>query len=102
MVTQEVYLLHGSIHINLLYARPGESQEEIEEVVLATNIHDFIRQLPHGYETIVGERGYLLIDGEKHRITLARVILKNSRILVLDKATSHLNSESEALTARRR
>lgn len=97
MVTQEVYLFHDSIRTNLLYARPGASQAEIEEAARAANIHDFIRQLPHGYETIVGERGYRLSGGEKQRIALARVILKNPRILVLDEATSHLDSESEAL-----
>jgi len=97
MVTQESYLFHDTIRTNLLYARLDATQEELEEACRAANIHDFIRQLPDGYNTIVGERGYRLSGGEKQRIALARVILKNPRILVLDEATSHLDSESEAL-----
>jgi ATP-binding cassette subfamily B protein len=97
MVTQETYLFHDTIRTNLLYANPHAKQEEIEEAARAANIHDFIMDLPEKYETIVGERGYRLSGGEKQRIALARVILKNPRILVLDEATSHLDSESEAL-----
>src|SRR5512136_1648093 len=97
MVTQETYLFHDTIRTNLLYARLEATQADIEAACLAANIHDFIMELPDGYETIVGERGYRLSGGEKQRIALARVILKNPRILVLDEATSHLDSESEAL-----
>jgi ATP-binding cassette subfamily B protein len=81
----------------LLYARPGATQVEIEAAARAANIDEFIRGLPKGYDTIVGERGYRLSGGEKQRVAIARVILKDPRILVLDEATSHLDSQSEAL-----
>ena len=97
MVTQETHLFHDTIRMNLLYARPKASQEEIESACRAANIHDFILNLPEGYNTIVGERGYRLSGGEKQRISIARVILKNPRLIILDEATSHLDSESEAL-----
>ena len=97
MVTQETYLFHDTIRTNLMYARLDAKQSEIEEAARAANIHDFIMDLPDRYETIVGERGYRLSGGEKQRVALARVILKDPRILVLDEATSHLDSESEAL-----
>jgi ATP-binding cassette subfamily B protein len=97
MVTQETYLFHDTIRTNLLYARPNATQEEIEAAARAANIHNFIAGLPDGYDTIVGERGYRLSGGEKQRIAIARVILKDPRILVLDEATSHLDSQSEAL-----
>jgi ATP-binding cassette subfamily B protein len=97
MVTQETYLFHDTILTNLMYARPGATQAEVEEAAKAANIHAFIVDLPDRYNTIVGERGYRLSGGEKQRIALARVILKDPRILVLDEATSSLDSESEAL-----
>jgi ATP-binding cassette subfamily B protein len=97
MVTQESHLFHDTIRTNLLYARLDANQAELEAAARAANIHDFITGLPDKYETIVGERGYRLSGGEKQRIALARVILKNPRILVLDEATSSLDSESEAL-----
>ncbi|HEU0297190.1 MAG TPA: ABC transporter ATP-binding protein [Anaerolineales bacterium] len=97
MVTQETYLFHDTIRTNLTYAKTDATQAEIEAAAKAANIHNFIMDLPDGYDTIVGERGYRLSGGEKQRIALARVILKNPRILVLDEATSHLDSESEAL-----
>jgi ATP-binding cassette subfamily B protein len=96
-VTQETYLFHDTIRANLLYARPGATQSEIEAAAHAANIDEFIRGLPKGYETVVGERGYRLSGGEKQRVAIARVILKDPRILVLDEATSHLDSQSEAL-----
>jgi ATP-binding cassette subfamily B protein len=97
MVTQETYLFHDTIRTNLTYAKMDASQAEIESAARAANIHQFIVDLPDGYDTIVGERGYRLSGGEKQRIALARVILKDPRILVLDEATSHLDSESESL-----
>lgn len=97
MVTQETYLFHDTIRANLLYARPDATSSELESACRAANIHDFIVGLPDAYETIVGERGYRLSGGEKQRIAIARVILKNPKILVLDEATSHLDSQSEAL-----
>jgi ATP-binding cassette subfamily B protein len=97
MVTQETHLFHDTIRTNLLYARMDATQAELEAAASAANIHDFITELPDGYDTVVGERGYRLSGGEKQRIALARVILKNPRILVLDEATSHLDSESEML-----
>jgi ATP-binding cassette subfamily B protein len=97
MVTQETYLFHDTVRSNLLYAKPDATQAELEAACRAANIHDFIAGLPDGYDTVVGERGYRLSGGEKQRVAIARVILKDPRILVLDEATSHLDSQSEAL-----
>ncbi len=97
MVTQETYLFHDTIRANLLYAKPDATQAELEAACRAANIHDFIVGLPDGYDTVVGERGYRLSGGEKQRVAIARVILKDPRVLILDEATSHLDSESEAL-----
>ena len=97
VVTQETFLFHDSIAANLRYAKPDATDEEIEAAASAANIHEFVVSLPDGYETVVGERGYRLSGGEKQRIALARVILEDPRILILDEATAHLDSESEAL-----
>lgn len=97
MVTQETYLLHDTFAANLRYARQDATQAEMEAACRAANIHDFIAGLPNGYETLVGERGYRLSGGEKQRLAIARVILKDPRILILDEATAHLDSQSEAL-----
>ena len=97
VVTQESYLFHDTIAANLRYAKPDATADEIRAAAEAANIADFIATLPNGYETVVGERGYRLSGGEKQRIALARVILKDPRILILDEATSHLDAHNEAL-----
>ena len=97
VVTQEVYLFHDSIAANLRYGRPGATHAEVEEACRVANIHDFIAALPRAYETVVGERGYRLSGGEKQRVAIARVVLKDPRILILDEATAHLDAGSEAL-----
>jgi ATP-binding cassette, subfamily B, bacterial len=97
VVTQETYLFHTTIRRNLLYGKPDASQEELEVAAKAANIHDRIAELPEGYDTIVGERGYKLSGGEKQRLAIARVILKDPRILILDEATSSLDTTSERL-----
>jgi ATP-binding cassette subfamily B protein len=97
MVTQETYLFNDTIRANLVYARDEATDAEMIAACRAANIHDFIVGLPEGYDTVVGNRGYRLSGGEKQRIAIARVILKDPRILVLDEATSSLDSQSEAL-----
>ena len=97
IVTQETFLFNDTLMANLLYASPGATSEEVRAACEAANIHQFISGLPNGYETLVGERGYRLSGGEKQRIAIARVILKDPRILILDEATSSLDSHSETL-----
>jgi ATP-binding cassette subfamily B protein len=96
-VTQETYLFHASIRENLLFARPDATDDQLEAATRAAAIFDRIAELPDGLDTIVGERGYKLSGGEKQRIAIARVLLKDPRILILDEATSSLDTVSERL-----
>jgi ATP-binding cassette subfamily B protein len=96
-VTQETYLFHDTIRANLLYAKPEATDAELEAAVRAAAMHDRITELPDGYDTVVGERGYKLSGGEKQRVAIARVLLKDPRILILDEATSALDTVSERL-----
>jgi ATP-binding cassette subfamily B protein len=97
MVTQETYLFHATIRENIAYGKLNATQAEIEAAARAAAIHDRIMELPAGYDTVVGERGYKLSGGEKQRVAIARVILKDPRILILDEATSALDTHSERL-----
>ena len=97
VVSQDPHLFHESIESNLRYARPDASTDELVEACRAARIHDTIAALPDGYATVVGERGYRLSGGEKQRLAIARLLLKNPAVMILDEATSHLDNENEAL-----
>ncbi len=96
VVSQETYLFHASVRENLRFARPEASDEEIEAAARTARIHDLIVSLPEGYETVVGERGYRFSGGEKQRMAIARTVLRNPPVLVLDEATSSLDTQTEA------
>ncbi len=95
MVMQDPHLFHDTIRANLRYARPDATDAELVEACRAARIHDMIAALPDGYDTLVGERGYRMSGGEKQRLAIARMLLKDPAVVILDEATSHLDSESE-------
>ena len=97
VVSQETYLFHASVRENLRFAKPDATDEEIEDAARAAQIHELIATLPEGYDTVVGERGYRFSGGEKQRIAIARTILRNPPVLVLDEATSSLDTQTERL-----
>ena len=97
VVSQETYLFHATVRENLRFAKPDASDEEIEDAARAAQIHDLVASLPEGYDTVVGERGYRFSGGEKQRIAIARTILRNPPVLVLDEATSSLDTQTERL-----
>jgi subfamily B ATP-binding cassette protein MsbA len=97
LVPQEPALFSGTVRDNIAYARPGASREDVEAAARAAHAHEFIERLPQGYDTVVGERGVKLSGGQRQRVAIARAILKNPSVLVLDEATSSLDTESERL-----
>ena len=97
MVQQDVFLFTGTIGENILYGKPDATHEEVVQAARDANIHDFIDSLPDSYDTYVGEKGLKLSGGQKQRVSLARAFLKNPPILILDEATSSLDTESEAI-----
>jgi subfamily B ATP-binding cassette protein MsbA len=100
LVTQETVLFNDTVRHNIAYGKPEASDREIEEASLIAFAHDFIRELPDGYDTIVGERGIFLSGGQRQRLAIARAILVNAPVLILDEATSALDAESERLVQR--
>lgn len=97
IVLQDVFLFHGTVRENLLFGKPDASETEMMDAARTANAHDFIQQLPNGYDTLIGERGIKLSGGQKQRISIARAILKDAPILILDEATSSVDTETELL-----
>ncbi|MFT4647512.1 MAG: ATP-binding cassette subfamily B protein [Glaciecola sp.] len=100
LVSQDVFLFHGSVRENIAYGRPDASQEDVEAAARAAEADEFIQELPNGYDTIVGERGQKLSGGQRQRLSIARVVLKDPPILILDEATSAVDNETEAAIQR--
>jgi ATP-binding cassette subfamily B protein len=96
-VQQDVFLFHGSVMDNILFGRPEASREEVERAAQAANAEEFIRDLPDGYDTLVGERGMRLSGGQKQRLAIARALLKDAPILIFDEATSSVDTRTELL-----
>jgi ATP-binding cassette subfamily B protein len=96
-VTQDAHLFHDTIEANLRYAKPSATDEQLRQACELAQIWELIATLPNGLQTMVGERGYRLSGGEKARLAIARLILKNPKIVLLDEATAHLDAENEAL-----
>jgi ATP-binding cassette subfamily B protein len=97
IVLQDVFLFHGTVRENLLFGKPDASENEMIDAAVTANAHEFIQQLPNGYDTLIGERGIKLSGGQKQRVSIARAILKDAPILILDEATSSVDTETELL-----
>jgi ATP-binding cassette subfamily B protein len=100
VVTQDAHLFHDTIRANLEFARPGATEQDLIQACRSAQIWDTIASLPNGLDTVVGDRGYRMSGGEKQRVALARLLLKSPPVIVLDEATAHLDSESEAAIQR--
>jgi subfamily B ATP-binding cassette protein MsbA len=97
VVSQDTVLFHDTVHANIAYGSAGATREQVEEAARAANAHEFLIQLPHGYDTVLGERGSRLSGGQRQRVAIARALLRNAPILILDEATSALDTQSERL-----
>jgi ABC-type multidrug transport system fused ATPase/permease subunit len=97
IVLQEVFLFHGTVRENILFGRPGATDEEMTNAARVANAHQFITELPEGYDTLIGERGVKLSGGQRQRLAIARAVLRDAPILILDEATSSVDTETELL-----